>query len=217
LIPAVAAAMRDRLSDVVVGNPANPDVTMGPVASLDQREEIRRAVKEISAVARFVSGDPNQVQALDADAERGAFLAPILMLADSADVDAPHSVEPFGPVSTLMPYDGVADVVRLAARGEGSLAASIVTHDAEFARSVALGLAPYHGRVLILDRDDAGESTGHGAPLPHLVHGGPGRAGGGEELGGIRSVLHHMQRTAIQGSPAMIKAIESRGADDVDS
>ena len=111
----------------------------------------------------------------------------------------PHDVEPFGPVSTVLTYDGLDEAVELAARGRGSLVASVVTHDPDVARTVVLGLAPWHGRILVLDRDDAGESTGHGSPLPMLVHGGPGRAGGGEELGGVRAVLHHMQRTAHPG------------------
>jgi oxepin-CoA hydrolase/3-oxo-5,6-dehydrosuberyl-CoA semialdehyde dehydrogenase len=207
LMDAVAEAVHARLSDVVVGNPAHPDVTMGPVASLEQREEVRRAVKAISAVARIVSGDPEKCEPVDGDPSRGAFLTPLLLAADDAGPDELHSVEPFGPVSTLLPYDHPAEVVALAARGEGSLAASVVTHDPEFARATVLGLAPWHGRVLVLDRDDAAESTGHGSPLPHLVHGGPGRAGGGEEMGGVRGVLHHMQRTAVQGSPAMLSAI----------
>jgi oxepin-CoA hydrolase/3-oxo-5,6-dehydrosuberyl-CoA semialdehyde dehydrogenase len=122
----------------------------------------------------------------------------------------PHDVEAFGPVSTVLTYGSVSEAVELAARGRGSLVASLVTHDPGVARDVARGLAPWHGRLLILDRDDAAESTGHGSPLPMLVHGGPGRAGGGEELGGIRGVLHHMQRTAIQGSPDMLTAITGR-------
>lgn len=122
----------------------------------------------------------------------------------------PHDVEPFGPVSTVLTYETLGEAVELAARGKGSLAGSVVTHDPDVARTVVLGVAPWHGRILVLDRDDAGESTGHGSPLPVLVHGGPGRAGGGEELGGIRGVLHHMQRTAIQASPDLMTAITGR-------
>jgi oxepin-CoA hydrolase/3-oxo-5,6-dehydrosuberyl-CoA semialdehyde dehydrogenase len=121
-----------------------------------------------------------------------------------------HEVEAFGPVSTVLPYSSTAQVIELAARGQGSLAGSVVTADADFAREVVLGLAPWHGRLLVLDRADAKESTGHGSPMPQLVHGGPGRAGGGEELGGIRGVRHHMQRTAVQGSPDMLTAITGR-------
>jgi len=119
----------------------------------------------------------------------------------------PHDIEPFGPVATVLTYGTLEEAVELAARGSGSLVGSLVTHDPTVARTVTLGVAPWHGRILVLDRDDAGESTGHGSPLPVLVHGGPGRAGGGEELGGIRGVLHHMQRTAIQASPDMVTAI----------
>ena len=133
-----------------------------------------------------------------------------------ADRAEPHEVEAFGPVSTLIGYDTIADAIALAARGQGSLVGSLVTHDADFAREVVLGVAPWHGRLLVLDRDDAGESTGHGSPLPMLVHGGPGRAGGGEEMGGVRGVHHHMQRTAVQGTPRMLTAVTGRwmpGAD----
>ena len=139
----------------------------------------------------------------------GAFLGPVLLRADATAVE-PHDVEAFGPVSTVIGYDTVDDAIALAARGKGSLAGSLVTHDPEVARTVTLGVAPWHGRILVLDRDDAGESTGHGVPLPTLVHGGPGRAGGGEEMGGLRGVLHLMQRTALQGSPDMLTAITGR-------
>jgi oxepin-CoA hydrolase/3-oxo-5,6-dehydrosuberyl-CoA semialdehyde dehydrogenase len=122
----------------------------------------------------------------------------------------PHDVEAFGPVSTVIGYESVDEAVALAARGRGSLAGSVVTHDRDVARRLVLGLAPYHGRILVLDRDDAAENTGHGSPLPVLVHGGPGRAGGGEEMGGLRGVLHLMQRTALQGSPDMLTAITGR-------
>ncbi|MFA6300260.1 MAG: aldehyde dehydrogenase family protein, partial [Nocardioides sp.] len=153
--------------------------------------------------------DPERVDLVDADAERGAFLSPMLLRARPGAVE-PHDVEPFGPVSTVLTYESVEEAVGLAARGKGSLVGSLVTHDPEVARTVVLGLAPWHGRILVLDRDDAGESTGHGSPLPVLVHGGPGRAGGGEELGGVRGVLHHLQRTAVQGSPDMLTAITGR-------
>jgi oxepin-CoA hydrolase/3-oxo-5,6-dehydrosuberyl-CoA semialdehyde dehydrogenase len=143
-----------------------------------------------------------------ADAEKGAFLAPILLAArDAASARRLHEVEAFGPVSTLFGYRDLDDAVELAHRGEGSLVASLVTHDPRVARDVVLGIAASHGRILVLDSDCAKESTGHGSPLPQLVHGGPGRAGGGEEMGGVRGVHHYMQRTALQGSPAMLTAI----------
>ncbi|QXJ19500.1 phenylacetic acid degradation bifunctional protein PaaZ [Actinomadura graeca] len=210
LIDDVAAAARERLASVTVGNPAVPEVRMGALAGLGQREEVRRSLKALLDAARVVSGDPGRVEVVDADAERGAFMAPILLRADDADRAEPHEVEAFGPVSTLLPYEGTARAVALAARGRGSLAGSVVTADAGFARDVVLGAAPWHGRLLVLNREDAGESTGHGSPLPALVHGGPGRAGGGEELGGIRGVVHHMRRTAVQAGPATLTAITGR-------
>jgi len=206
----LAAAAHDRLAKVVVGNPSSPAVRMGALASLQQREEVRRSLQVLLAAGKLVHGDPQRVEVLDADAERGAFLAPILLQADDPGKAAPHEVEAFGPVSTLLPYTSAQQVVALAARGRGSLVGSVVTGDADFAREVVLGVAPWHGRLLVLDTDDAQESTGHGSPLPTLVHGGPGRAGGGEEMGGIRSVLHHMQRTAVQASPKTLSAVTGR-------
>ena len=210
LIDAVTAAARDRLAGVTVGNPADPGVRMGALASLEQREEVRRSLKALEGAGTIVFGDPEHVDVIDADATRGAFLSPVLLRADDPDRAEPHEVEAFGPVATLLPYTSVDQVIGLAARGQGSLAGSVVTGDTAFAREVVLGLAPWHGRLLVLDTDDAKESTGHGAPPPALVHGGPGRAGGGEEMGGIRGVLHHMQRTAVQGSPAVLAAVTGR-------
>ncbi|SEH00174.1 oxepin-CoA hydrolase / 3-oxo-5,6-dehydrosuberyl-CoA semialdehyde dehydrogenase [Nonomuraea solani] len=200
----VVEALAARLEKVAVGDPRDPDVRMGPLASLGQRDEVRKAVEALrsSAEVAFSGAAP-------ADGERGAFMAPLVLRARSGAAE-PHDVEPFGPVATVLAYDGVESAIALAARGRGSLVASLATHDPEVARSVVLGLAPWHGRVLVLDRDDAKESTGHGSPLPTLVHGGPGRAGGGEELGGVRGVLHHMQRTAVQGSPDQLTAITGR-------
>jgi oxepin-CoA hydrolase/3-oxo-5,6-dehydrosuberyl-CoA semialdehyde dehydrogenase len=210
LMDAVAEAAAARLAKVTVGNPANPDVRMGALASLEQREEVRRSLKALLDAGRPVFGDPSRVDVVDADAERGAFLSPVLLRTDDATRAEPHEVEAFGPVSTLIPYTSADEAITLAARGAGSLVGSIVTADADFARDVVLGVAPWHGRLLVLDRDDAGESTGHGSPLPMLVHGGPGRAGGGEELGGIRGVLHHMQRTAVQASPRVLSRVTNR-------
>ena len=205
----VTEAITARLAKVTVGNPADDSVRMGALASLGQRDEVRKAVQALRGSAEVVFGDPDRVDVVDADAERGAFMSPLLLRA-SDGADEPHDVEPFGPVSTVLTYDGLDQAVALAARGSGSLVGSVVTHDADVARAVVLGLAPWHGRILVLDRDDAKESTGHGSPLPVLVHGGPGRAGGGEELGGIRGVLHHMQRSAVQASPDMLTAITGR-------
>jgi oxepin-CoA hydrolase / 3-oxo-5,6-dehydrosuberyl-CoA semialdehyde dehydrogenase len=207
-VGAVIEAATERLAQVMVGNPAAEGVRMGALASLEQREEVRRSVKALQAGARLVYGDPERVGVVDADAERGAFVSPLLLHGEDSGRAEPHEIEAFGPVATVIGYDGsAAQAAELAARGRGSLAGSIVTSDAAFARDVVLGCAPWHGRLLVLDRDDAAESTGHGSPLPPLVHGGPGRAGGGEEMGGIRGVLHYMQRTAVQASPRVLAAV----------
>ena len=206
LLGPVAQAAAARLATVVIGNPAEESVRMGPLASLEQREEVRRSLKALLAAGQVVYGDPEHVEVVGADVERGAFVAPILLRADP-DRAEPHEVEAFGPVSTLIGYRDPEHAVDLAARGRGSLAGSVVSFDADFVRAVVLGVAPWHGRLLVLDREDAAESTGHGSPMPALVHGGPGRAGGGEELGGIRGVLHHMQRTAVQASPRVLGAV----------
>ena len=211
-LDAVADAVIARLERVTVGNPSNPDVRMGALAGLEQREEVRRSLKSLIDGGQVLHGSPDTVDVVDvvdADAERGAFLSPVLLRAEP-DSAAVHQVEAFGPVSTLVGYSSTAEVVELAARGQGSLVGSVVTSDQDFARDVVLGLAPWHGRVLVLDQADARTSTGHGSPMPELIHGGPGRAGGGEEMGGIRGVAHHMARTAVQGSPDMLTAITGR-------
>jgi oxepin-CoA hydrolase/3-oxo-5,6-dehydrosuberyl-CoA semialdehyde dehydrogenase len=209
-LDAVAEAVREKLAAVVIGNPADESVRMGPLASLDQREEVRRAVKALAGAGRIVFGDPDRVEVTGADARRGAFLSPVLLRAADPRRAEVHEVEAFGPVATLIGYRDTADVIDLARLGKGSLAGSVVTDDPDFAREVVTGTAPWHGRLLVLDSDAAPESTGHGSPLPPLVHGGPGRAGGGEEMGGLRGVLHHMQRTAIQASPRMLQAATGR-------
>ena len=206
LVDEVAEAVSARLSEVVVGAPGAENVTMGALVGLDQRDDVRRAVSALLAESSLVHGDPEKVDVVGADADRGAFLSPLLLRAD-ASASAPHEVEAFGPVSTLLPYDGTEQLLEQVGRGRGSLVGSVVTHDPGFARDVVLGAAALHGRFLVLDRDDAGESTGHGIPMPQLVHGGPGRAGGGEEEGGLRAVYHHMQRTAVQAGPAMLEAL----------
>ncbi len=210
LLDEVIDATSARLAQVVVGNPALEGVRMGALASIDQREEVLRSLKILRDAATLVFGDPDSFAVEGADAARGAFIAPLLLRAEDPTAAALHEVEAFGPVSTVIGYRDIDDAIALAARGKGSLVGSLVTHDAAVARQMAIGIAPYHGRILVLDRDDAKESTGHGSPLPTLVHGGPGRAGGGEELGGIRGVLHFMQRTAIQASPDMMTTITSR-------
>lgn len=216
LVDQVVAATSARLRDVVVGAPGAEGVTMGALASIEQRDEVLKSLRALTESARIVHGDPDEVEVVGGDSAAGAFMSPILLRCDDRDATEPHEVEAFGPVSTILGYRDNTDVIELVARGKGSLVASLVTADSAIARELVLGLAPYHGRLLILDRHDARESTGHGSPLPVLVHGGPGRAGGGEELGGIRGVLHHMQRTAIQGTPNVLTAVGQRwvvGAD----
>ncbi len=210
LIAAVSARLSER---VVVGDPRAEGVTMGALVSREQKAEVLARVGElVSAGGQIVVGSLDEPQVRRADGStgtvpEGAFMRPVLLHFADALAAAAHSVEAFGPVSSVIGYDSVDEAVALAAMGAGSLVATVATHDGEVARKVIEGIAAHHGRTLILDRDDARSSTGHGSPVPHLVHGGPGRAGGGEELGGIRSVLHHMQRTAVQGSPAMLTAV----------
>ncbi|RBP65046.1 oxepin-CoA hydrolase/3-oxo-5,6-dehydrosuberyl-CoA semialdehyde dehydrogenase [Brevibacterium sanguinis] len=205
---AVAEALSARLAEVSAGDPRERSTRLGPVISAGQRGDVLDAVDSlVAAGASVVTGGR---EASDALAERlggGAFVAPTVLRAADPWADAVHDVEAFGPVTSLITYSTTAEAVRLAARGRGSLVGSVVTHDADFAADVVRQVAPWHGRILVLDRDDAAESTGHGSPLPPLVHGGPGRAGGGEELGGLRGVEHFMQRTAIQASPTMLTAI----------
>ena len=208
-VDAVVEAVSARLAKTVIGNPTSEGVRLGALANLEQREEVRRSVKALADAGRIVFGDPEKVDVVDADPERGAFISPILLVGDPNRAE-PHEVEAFGPVSMVMPYTSTEQVIDYAARGLGSLAGSIVTADPTFAREVVLGVAPWHGRLLVLNEKDAKESTGHGSPLPPLVHGGPGRAGGGEEMGGIRGVLHHMQRTAVQADPDTLTAITGR-------
>ncbi len=177
---------------------------MGALASRSQLESVRGAVAELAKSARIVVGDPEAPPV----AGNGAFMSPILLRTDDPwNTDAVHDVEAFGPVSTIMPYRDLDDAIALANRGMGSLALSLFTFDNAVAEEFVLGAGAYHGRMVILDRSSAKESTGHGSPLPVLVHGGPGRAGGGEEMGGVRGVAHYMQRTALQGSPAVLSSV----------
>jgi oxepin-CoA hydrolase/3-oxo-5,6-dehydrosuberyl-CoA semialdehyde dehydrogenase len=208
LVPDVLDALKASLGKITVGDPRQEQVKMGPLASLAQRREVREQVAKLQREAEVVFGD-GQLSGVDLD--KGAFMAPTLLLCrDSSSARDVHSVEAFGPVCTVVPYDNVDSAVALARRGGGSLAGSVFTADDAVAAQLVLGMAPFHGRILVVNRDCAKESTGHGSPLPHLVHGGPGRAGGGEELGGIRGVLHYMQRTAVQGTPSVIAAVTGR-------
>ncbi len=208
---AAIVAIGARLAKAPVGAPTDPNVRMGALASLAQREEVRARIRELQSDAKIVVGDPDHPQIVSGHATRGAFLNPVLLYCDRPDeASAVHDVEAFGPVSTVMPYDSLDEVLELARRGKGSLVSSVFTNDADFAREAVIGLAPFHGRVLIGNRASAKTSTGHGSPMPGLVHGGPGRAGGGEELGGMRSVKHYMQRTAVQGAPRLLTAVTGR-------
>jgi oxepin-CoA hydrolase / 3-oxo-5,6-dehydrosuberyl-CoA semialdehyde dehydrogenase len=207
----VLAALQAALGKVVVGNPRLEEVRMGPVASLDQRREVLGQLAKLERESEIVCGGGRQLRLADADADRGAFIAPTLLYCrESSRAVAVHEVEAFGPVCTVVTYEGLESAITLARRGEGSLVGSVFTADEHQAARLVLGLAPFHGRLLVVNRHCAKESTGHGSPLPHLVHGGPGRAGGGEEMGGIRGVLHYLQRTAVQGTPDVLTAVTGR-------
>ena len=201
---AIAAA----LSQTTIGNPLNEKVRMGSLAGETQRNEVKEQVQKLLASSQIVYGSLDSVQVIDADAKQGAFLSPILLMNEKPfAAKEVHEVEAFGPVSTIMPYKTIDDVVVLSKMGKGSLVSSIVTADNSIAKQYVINAATHHGRILVLNNECAKESTGHGSPLPLLVHGGPGRAGGGEEMGGLRGVKHYLQRTALQGSPNMITAI----------
>ena len=204
-------ALSTALGEIRIGHPALKEVDMGALASLGQREEVRARVADLSGEAEVVYGNRSDFKVVDADAEKGAFFMPTLLHCERPlSATAVHSVEAFGPVSTVLPYENLDEAIELARLGGGSLVGSIISNDKDVARELVLGTAAWHGRMIVINRHCAAESTGHGSPLPHLVHGGPGRAGGGEELGGIRAALHYMQRTAIQGSPETLAAIGNR-------
>lgn len=207
----VVRALSSALGEIRIGNPANRDVDMGALVSVEQREEVRARVADLAAEASVVYGNRDDFDLVDADARKGAFFMPTLLHCERPlSAKAVHAVEAFGPVSTVLPYDDLDEAIELARLGNGSLVGSIITNDNDVARELVLGTAAWHGRMLVINRHCAAESTGHGSPLPHLVHGGPGRAGGGEELGGVRGALHYMQRTALQGSPETLSAIGNR-------
>lgn len=208
LVDAVTDSLSAELDKLVIGDPANRDVTMGALVNHHQRNDVRDKISTLSTEASIVYGDPMQCEALDADAQQGAFMSPVILHCDNPlQQTAVHELEAFGPVTTLVPYQSTDEMIELAKKGKGSLVASIATNDNQFAREAVVNLAPHHGRILILNRDSAKESTGHGSPLPRLVHGGPGRAGGGEEMGGVRGVGHYLQTTALQGSPDQLTAV----------
>jgi oxepin-CoA hydrolase / 3-oxo-5,6-dehydrosuberyl-CoA semialdehyde dehydrogenase len=208
LIEDATIALSKALGQTTIGNPLNEKVRMGALAGKGQRDEVRSNVQKILASSQMVYGSLDSIELVDADPKKGAFLSPILLLNNQPfKNENVHDIECFGPVSTLMPYSGIPEAIALAKKGKGSLCCSIVTANDKTATEFVVGAASHHGRILVLNRDCAKESTGHGSPLPLLVHGGPGRAGGGEEMGGLRGVKHYMQRVAVQGSPTTITAI----------
>lgn len=208
LVEDVQIALGQRLSTVVIGDPNVEGVRMGALANKDQVKEVSEKVQELSKTQEIVFGNLDNFEVKGADKNKGAFICPILFLnSDPFKYTDCHNIEAFGPVSTIIPYNNLDEAIELARMGKGSLCCSVVTADDDFARDFVIGAASMHGRILILNSDCAKESTGHGSPLPMLIHGGPGRAGGGEEMGGKRGVLHYMQRTAIQGSPTTLTHI----------
>ncbi|HET6722229.1 MAG TPA: phenylacetic acid degradation bifunctional protein PaaZ, partial [Chitinophagaceae bacterium] len=201
-------AISTSLSQTTIGNPLNEKVRMGSLAGESQREEVKAQVKKLLASSQIIYGSLDSVEVVDADAKKGAFLSPILLMNDKPHAAKEvHEVEAFGPVSTIMPYKTLDEAIELGKLGKGSLCTTVVTADYKIARQYVIGAATHHGRILVLNNECAKESTGHGSPLPLLIHGGPGRAGGGEEMGGIRGVKHYMQRAALQGSPTTLTEI----------
>jgi oxepin-CoA hydrolase/3-oxo-5,6-dehydrosuberyl-CoA semialdehyde dehydrogenase len=208
LIEDVQIALGKRLASTTIGDPNVEGVRMGPLASSAQVKEVLAKIEELSKTQEIVYGSTNTITPMGVDTERGAFMSPVLFLnKDPFKYTDCHHIEPFGPVSTIMPYKNTEDAVALAKMGKGSLVCSIVTADDAIATDFVVGAASMHGRILVLNSDCAKESTGHGSPMPMLTHGGPGRAGGGEEMGGKRGVFHYLQRTAIQGSPTTLSKI----------
>ena len=196
------------LSATPIGNPENEKVRMGSLAGMEQRKEVKEQVKKLLAVSELVHGSLDSVELIDADSNKGAFMSPLLLMNSTPfENDEPHSIEAFGPVSTIMPYKNEDEAVELAKKGKGSLVSTIVTANRGIAARFVYGAGTYHGRILVLNSECAKESTGHGSPLPGLIHGGPGRAGGGQEMGGVRGVEHYMQRVAVQGSPTFLTAV----------
>jgi oxepin-CoA hydrolase/3-oxo-5,6-dehydrosuberyl-CoA semialdehyde dehydrogenase len=208
LIEDVQIALGKELDKITIGDPRLKEVRMGSLISKQQVEAVRNSVQDIAKEAQIVYGSLDKIETIGADSKKGAFISPILLRADNPFQNtAIHEREAFGPVSTIMPYKNLEEAITLAQMGKGSLVSSIVTNDDKIAKEYVVNAASHHGRILVLNRESAKESTGHGSPLPALVHGGPGRAGGGEEMGGMRGIKHYLQRTAIQGSPTTLTEI----------
>lgn len=196
------------LSQTIIGNPENEKVKMGSLAGQSQKKEVLEQVQKLLASSQIIYGSLDSVELIDADDKKGAFMSPLLLKNEHPFAsDETHTIEAFGPVSTIMPYKNIEEAIALSKLGKGSLCSSVVTSNEEFAKEFVLGAGTFHGRILVLNRDCSKESTGHGSPLPMLIHGGPGRAGGGEEMGGLRGIKHYMQRVAVQSSPTMLTAI----------
>lgn len=211
MVEDVQIALGKRLAGSTIGDPSVDGVRMGSLAGQSQREEVLEKVQQLSKTQEIIIGDIENFEVVGADKKKGAFLPPLVFLnSDPFNNTDCHNIEAFGPVSTIMPYSTIDDAIALAKMGKGSLVCSIVTANDDIAKEFVLGAASMHGRILILNADCAKESTGHGSPMPLLVHGGPGRAGGGEEMGGKRGVLHYLQRTAIQGSPTSVTKITNQ-------
>ncbi|MGB3246120.1 MAG: phenylacetic acid degradation bifunctional protein PaaZ [Sulfitobacter sp.] len=207
-VDAVIAAISERLAKTTIGDPRLETTRMGALVSASQKRDVLEKAALIGGEAERVFGDPDDFSVEGADKDKGAFLPPMLFHCATPDLaERVHDTEAFGPVSTIMPYRDLEHAMQLLNKGKGSLVASVITNDGDVAREITIGSAAFHGRLYFNNRTSMGEATGHGSPLPHMVHGGPGRAGGGEELGGIRGVMHYMQRTAIQGSPDILTAI----------
>ena len=207
----VIEALKASLAKTVIGDPRLESTRMGALVSNAQKQDVLEKAAMIGQEAERVFGDPDNFEVEGADRDKGAFVPPMLFHCSTPDTATSiHDVEAFGPVSTVMPYRDLDHAVELVNRGQGSLVASVITHDTDVARDVVQGAGAFHGRLYFNNRDSMKESTGHGSPLPHMVHGGPGRAGGGEEMGGVRGVMHYMQRTAIQGSPDILTKIGSK-------
>ncbi|MCT8338702.1 phenylacetic acid degradation bifunctional protein PaaZ [Flavobacteriaceae bacterium TK19130] len=208
LVKDVQIALGKALDKVTIGDPRLKEVRMGSLVDTEQREAVKQQIQKISETANIVYGDFEDAKTIGADSKKGAFLKPILLREDNPlQNEAAHITEAFGPVSTLMPYKSLEEAVQLSKMGKGSLVSSIVTNDDTIASEYTVSAATHHGRILILNRESAKQSTGHGSPLPNLIHGGPGRAGGGEEMGGVRGVKHYLQRCAIQGSPTTLTEV----------
>lgn len=208
LVEDVEKSLIAALQKTTIGDPQVEGVRMGSLAGMEQRKEVLEKVAQLREFSEVVYGDDALREVMGADVESGAFMSPVLLRnSNPFEQLGSHEIEAFGPVSTIMPYKNLDEAVRLSKLGKGSLVCSMVTANDELARDFTINAASHHGRILILNRDCAKESTGHGSPLPLLVHGGPGRAGGGEEMGGLRGVKHYMQRTAIQGSPTTLSNI----------